>query len=195
MDKERLREKYGFPKNKKLLLFVANGTNNVYKGFSYLLEALQLLAKKEEYALMVVGNKNHSTIETEIEMHDMGQIKDQKMLAELYASADLFLIPSVAETLSFVAMEAMACGTPCVAFRTGGIPEVIGDAGWIVEEKSAKALAATIEKAIRPENRDEYNCKAGECRDRVEQNFDEQKMLQQYLNFYHEMMNREALKQ
>lgn len=74
----------------------------------------------------------------------------QHNLALWMAAADVFVLPSRAEGLGLVLLEAMACGTPCVASRVGGIPEVL-DApacGRLVPPDDEEALAAAIAEVL-----------------------------------------------
>jgi glycosyltransferase involved in cell wall biosynthesis len=48
--------------------------------------------------------------------------------------ADLFIFASLNEGFGLALLEAMACGTPVLAARRGGVPEVVGDAGWLVDD-------------------------------------------------------------
>ena len=59
------------------------------------------------------------------------------------ACADLFLLPSETESFGLAALEAMACGVPVVASRTGGLPEVIddGESGFLLEVGNVEAMA------------------------------------------------------
>ena len=52
-------------------------------------------------------------------------MSNEKEIAELYNAADLFVTPSLRDNLPNTIVEAMACGTPCVGFNVGGIPEMI----------------------------------------------------------------------
>lgn len=81
-------------------------------------------------------------------------------LARWYAAADLLAVPSYAESFGLVAVEALACGTPVVAARVGGLPVAVGDAGVLVDGHEpadwADALAATLARLEAPGGRDAW---------------------------------------
>jgi glycosyltransferase involved in cell wall biosynthesis len=68
----------------------------------------------------------------------------------IYSAADVFITPSLEENLPNTIMEAMACGTPCVGFQVGGIPEMIDHEinGYVAEYLSAKSLASGIKWSL-----------------------------------------------
>ena len=78
----------------------------------------------------------------------MGYVDDPERMALLYSAADLFVGPSREETLGQVFIEAAACGTPSVGFRTSGVIDVIqhGVSGVLVPSLSVEALAAAIQE-------------------------------------------------
>ena len=92
----------------------------------------------------------------------------------------LLLTSTVEETSSLVAMEAMACGTPVVAFRRGAFPEVVadGETGFIVDaiEEMVSALAAV--GSLSPEK----------CRQRVQRHFSASRMAQDYYELYRRVL-------
>lgn len=78
-------------------------------------------------------------------------------LASAYASADAFIFPSRTETLGLVLLEAMAAGTPVVAARSGGIPDIVTDGvnGYLFDPADDEgAIAATQKLLERPEERE-----------------------------------------
>jgi glycosyltransferase involved in cell wall biosynthesis len=70
-------------------------------------------------------------------------ISDEQ-LAELVASAEIAVVPSLYEGFSLPAVEHMASGTPLVASRTGALPEVTGDAAMLVTPGDAEELCAAL---------------------------------------------------
>jgi glycosyltransferase involved in cell wall biosynthesis len=68
--------------------------------------------------------------------------------AGFYAGLDLFLVNSTAEALGLSALYAMAHEVPVIASDVGGLPEVVGDTGWLIPPSDPVALAAIIEKAV-----------------------------------------------
>jgi len=68
-------------------------------------------------------------------------------MAEYYNAADVFVTPSLEENLPNTLMEAMACGTPCVGFQVGGIPEMIDHQsnGYVAKPLNAEDLATGIQ--------------------------------------------------
>ena len=81
-----------------------------------------------------------------IAVHALGHIKDPILMAKVYASADLFVIPSLQDNLPNTILESLSCGTPVVGFNSGGITEIINDdrLGHLATEKSETALARAI---------------------------------------------------
>ena len=88
--------------------------------------------------------------------HYLGHLHDDLSLRLVYAAAGLMVVPSRLDSLPSPATEAMACGTPVVAFRTGGLPEIVNDgvSGRLAEPFDAMAMAYCMESLlVNPEQR------------------------------------------
>ncbi len=106
--------------------------------------------------------------------------KHQQKLELLGRARALLLTSTAEETSSLVAMEAMACGTPVIAFRRGGFPEVVadGETGFIVHTVEEMAAAVREVFQISPEA----------CRARVKQHFSAARMAQNYQEVYRQVL-------
>ena len=144
--KEKARKKLGLSLDKKYVLFGAVNSTAVGKGFQYLLEADKNIQGNVHY--LVVGKNGAKVIEQLGHAGiDLGYISDEHQKALIYSAADVFVTPSLAENLPNMIMEAMACGTPCVGFEIGGIPEMIDHKknGYVAKYKDAEDLARGID--------------------------------------------------
>ena len=187
-NKREIRKKYHLPDSKNILLFSANGITNPYKGFDFLKKGLQQLRDKGKYFLLIVGNKEQKDLGLSYEVFDAGYVTDEKIMNELYAAADLFILPSMADVFPFTMLESMASGTPVLAFDTGGIPEAVtSEAGWIVPQGDSSALANEIENIFA--DKDELKVKADRCHAYIEENFTDELMLNNYSELYKELLS------
>lgn len=181
--KSVVRKKYNLPEDKHILMFAANSIHNVYKGFQYLLKALQQIPDKDKYALLTVGNVKGQELNIPYDCYNMGYIRDERALSEIYAAADLFILPSVADNFPFTAMESMASGTPVLAFETGGIPEIVTESvGWLVPSRDSEALADKIMDIFA--NPEERIAKTSMCGQYIAEHYSDERMLKNYVKLY-----------
>lgn len=145
-------ENYFGQGDKKVVLFVGRLAEK--KGVTYLIEAM----KQIDALLVIVGNGPlRKELEEQAELAGKDKIrflgdKTHEELKVIYASADIFVAPSVTardgdkEGLGLVILEAMASGLPIVASKSGGITQVIkdGENGLLCEEKCVWQLADNI---------------------------------------------------
>lgn len=118
--------------NAHIVLFVSFGWS-VYKGLDVIVD----LAKKltSDYQIVVVGSDDRVDKLLPNNVISIHRTQDQRELAKIYSGATVFANPTREEMLGMVNIEALACGTPVVTFRTGGSPECIDDKSGIVVEK------------------------------------------------------------
>ncbi len=160
LDKRAVRRKLGLPPDKQLVLFGAMNTQDTRKGFVYLERALQLLHEnnaslKDTIELVIFGKSDAETLaRLPFRVRDYGSVKGDAALVDLYNACDAMVLPSLEDNLPNTVMEALACGTPTVAFRTGGLPELIEHQhnGYLADYRSAHDLAAGIEYVLDADN-------------------------------------------
>ena len=79
-------------------------------------------------------------------VYTVGYLNNEAEIAQLYNAVDLFVTPSLQDNLPNTIVEAMACGTPCVGFHVGGIPEMISHEqdGYMARYKDSNDFAHGI---------------------------------------------------
>lgn len=150
-DRAKARASLGLPQKDLVLLYGASSfTRDTNKGFAFLKRALSLIAGRlGQMCLTVALFGDGSFQETEIAgipVRSYGSIATEDKLVSLYRAADMFVLPSLQESLSYTVMEAMACGTPCVAFNVGGVGDLIshGENGCFANAVNEQELAEGI---------------------------------------------------
>ena len=186
VDKSIIRKKLGLPDDKIILMFIASGgINNPQKGGKYLLESLKNINSKNVFFLNIGSSDEiDKIIHKEVDYLSIPYIHDEDLLPEYYAASDLLLFPSTEENCPLVILEAMACGTPVVAFNTGGIPELIEQlkTGYVAKYKDADDFIKGINIFIDDKSLRENAGKR--ARDVVEKHFTLDKMAGLYLDLY-----------
>ncbi|MBW8349067.1 N-acetyl-alpha-D-glucosaminyl L-malate synthase BshA [Bacillus sp. IITD106] len=150
VNSDHLKMAYGIRDDEKVLIHVSNFRK--VKRVSDVVAAFAKIANATPAKLLLVGDGPEKTRlcklvkELDIE-HRVLFLGRQDHLEELYSISDLMLLLSEKESFGLVALEAMACGVPCIGTNVGGIPEVITDGynGFICELGD---LAAISNKAL-----------------------------------------------
>ena len=154
------RTRLALPLGKTLLLFAAFRVTNKIKGIDYLVEALTRLTKEHpdiasNMALVAVGKDSDALRSLlPVKVYPMGYVSNERRMIDIYNACNLFLTPTLQDNLPNTVMEAMACGVPCVAFRVGGLPQMIDhlDNGYLAAERDAADFAEGIMWSLRPDN-------------------------------------------
>ena len=144
-------------KDTPVLLFLASaGIHDQRKGWDLLEQSLSDPALATKIHVVVVGPKP-----TEIEQQKIrensrhqftfhGEARGDRELIDLYAQADITVVPSREDNMPITAMESQSCGTPVVAFRIGGLPDIVNPliSGYLAEPEDPHDLAQGIEKVL-----------------------------------------------
>jgi len=145
-DKAQCRSQLGIPPDAFVIAAAAASLTDSNKNTAWLLGQIAGLPDPEQLIVVVAGE---GTVEvpTNLDVRLMGGISDRSNRATFFAAADVFASASLMETYGLTLIEAMSCGVPVVAFRTGGIPEAVPSEGGILcELLDAAAFKAAIQK-------------------------------------------------
>ncbi|MFA7402533.1 MAG: glycosyltransferase family 4 protein [Pelobacteraceae bacterium] len=194
VDQRTARDMLSLPQDKKLILFGAkSATNDRNKGFHLLVQAMRELSRGSErndtIELLVFGAlEPASPPDLGFRTHYLGWQHDETALALLYAAADVFVLPSLQESLGYTAMEAMACGTPCVAFNQGGVPDLIDHLrnGYLAQPFEPSDLANGIRWLL--DNEERRKGLSQQARYKVEQEFAVEKVAGRHVELYRELL-------
>lgn len=108
-------------------------------------------------------------------------------LAAYYTRASVFVNPTYSDNYPTTNLEAMACGTPVITYRTGGSPEALTpDTGVVVEQGDIEALSEAITMVCN-KGKEHYH---DACRRRAEEHFDRQTCFEKYLDLYNELLTK-----
>lgn len=104
------------------------------------------VAKQIELTVFGKSDKESSMIGDDFTIHSMNFINSTERLVWLYNAADAFVLPSLQDNLPNTVVESLACGTPVVGFRIGGVPEMVvhEKTGYLAEAKNSFSLANGI---------------------------------------------------
>lgn len=167
------KEKYNL-KNEKIVLAVANGfTKN--KGIDFILRLPDLLP--ENYVVVIVGLQGRKI--KKFRGISIDRIDNVYDLAKIYSAADVFINPTLEDTFPTTNIEAIACGTPVITYKTGGSPESINqEVGVVVEKGNEEEFVKAIKNI-------EKNIKiSANCRMRALEYYDKNQKYEEYIEIY-----------
>lgn len=182
-DRQALREEYGVPQNVFVVLAGMESLDNPRKNIECVVEAMEIFTEtypEIPFELVMFGGGD--VLSASFCIRHVGSVESDT-LADWYNMADVFVHPSKLDNLSNTLCEAQCCGTPVIAFDTGGSAEAFQDGvTGFISELSPEALARTINKMFmsdRPRMR-------VASREFAAHRFCEESVAQQYSRVYEE---------
>lgn len=166
---------FGISEDKFVILGVA-AQFTPRKGLKYFLEIADKLDENTVIFLIGLNKKQLRSLPKNI--IGIERTENKERLVEAYSLADVFVNPTLEDNFPTTNLEALACGTPVITFRTGGSPESVDeDTGIIVEKGDTEGLLNAIE-VIRKKGKEYY---AKNCRKLVIESFDSNDRFREYI--------------
>ncbi len=183
------RQLLNLPQDKSLILFGAiGGADDPRKGSDLLISALNCLKTAhfpQELELVIFGQSRPIQVpDLGFAIRYMGHLHDEVSLALLYSAVDVFVAPSRQDNLPNTVVEASACGTPTVAFKIGGMTDLVQHqvSGYLASPYDEIDLAQGIQWVI--ERQSQNNTLGSAARHHAELNFQADLVVEQYLAVY-----------
>lgn len=179
MDSLYLRNKYQLVQ-KFTILGVASPWNT-RKGLDDFCKLYFLLPK--DVTIILVGLKLEQIKKLPKGIIGVPRTESQQELAEYYSMADVFVNLTYQDTFPTVNLEALACGTPVITYRTGGSPESVDEyTGRVVDQGDLKGI---IEALLYLK---QNPLSAADCRKRAKEYFDKDKCFEKYIHLYNSLI-------
>lgn len=183
-----IKQKYGI-ENRSYVI----GVSSVwlpYKGWN---DFLKLSEKLPQGLKMVLVGLTKEKIKEAEKYGIVGiqRTENVKELAALYSGAKMFCNLTYEDNYPTTNLEAMACGTPVLTYRTGGSPEAVTEeTGWVIEQGNIEFVANVVEEWIKrivtnPIEEQEMRKK---CRERAEKEFDKKDKYKEYMDLYNDLL-------
>ena len=179
----RLKAKLGINEKAKVVLGVAS-TWDRRKGLDDFVKLRDMMSN--QFAIVLVGLSEKQIKSLPDGIIGIRRTESIDQLAELYSLADVFVNPTYVDNFPTTNIEALACGTPVVTYRTGGSPEAIDESTGIVVEQGDIALLRSSIKFL-AEHKDMYSIA---CRNRALNSFNKQDRYQDYVDLFNRLINR-----
>lgn len=173
--------------NRKIVLGVASIWNE-RKGLKYLIGLIDYLPV-DAYQIIIIGVTKAQKKRLPPEIIGIERTESIDELAQFYSLADVYVNPTLEDNFPTTNLEALACGTPVVTFKTGGSVEAIGkeqQCGAIVDVKSVPALADAVKLTINKGT----NVLRNECIERANRCYNASERFEEYLNVYDDVLFR-----
>lgn len=186
--REGLRSAFRIGDNDRVILFVSDNLNNRRKGFDVLQDALKRLVpgRGRRVVVLSVGiGSGHNF--GDIEHHHLGPFGQEELMSAAFSAADIFVASALQDNLPNTLLESLACGTPIVGSRSGGIPDAVrpGKTGWLFDAGDPNSLQEVLEAAL--ESGDLARMRE-ECRQVAMRIYSMEIQAKEYISLYKEIL-------
>ncbi|HRH22417.1 MAG TPA: glycosyltransferase [Candidatus Paceibacterota bacterium] len=181
-DKIKTRQKLGLPLDKKIVAFGTKGWHTVEK-------IIETTPKDSNLYFLSIGNSNVKTLYPHYKSTE--HLTDKNRVAEYLGAADVLLYPTQGDSFGLTAAEAIACGTPVVAYAIDALPEIINHTknGYLAIPDSQEDLKRGMEYFINlPQN--QYAFLSSEMSTDIANRFSNKKMYEEYKKLYNEILSK-----
>ncbi|MGI9581160.1 glycosyltransferase [Chryseobacterium sp. RRHN12] len=176
-DSSLLKEKH-LSSGKFVILGVASPWTEK-KGLQYFVELAGKL--NSDFQIILIGLSKNQIRKLPSNVIGLERTENIQELVGYYSLADVFLNPTLEDTFPTTNLEAQACGTPVITFRSGGSPEAVNEkTGIVVDKQNADQLIEAIYE-IKSKTKKYYSI---HCRSRAEELFDKRKNFTKYIDLY-----------
>jgi glycosyltransferase involved in cell wall biosynthesis len=195
IDKSCARQALAIDSERFVVGFACADLSSNDKGGPLLVEALHALSNKAKVTLLVFGvgelpdSGGRSEPDGRYQLIELGTINSPRLQSLFYSACDVFAAPSRIESFGLTALEAMACGTPVVAFNTGGLVDVVADGETGLLETKVRSVVGLRDQLDwmlqHPTERQNMGLAA---RQRVEKQFASTLMARRYVELYNRLL-------
>lgn len=173
-----------FEKKKKFRIL---GVSSVWTRSKGLFDVFRLreLLNEDEFEIMLVGLSDEQIKSLPQGVMGIARTNSVEELVDYYSSADVFVNPTYGDTFPTTNLEALACGTPVITYRTGGSPESVGvETGMIVKQGDVNAIVDAV-KTVQSLGKTHFS---NACRNRAEQLYNREERYNEYIELFEKLM-------
>jgi glycosyltransferase involved in cell wall biosynthesis len=175
---DSIRKKYDIPDNQFMILGVANIWNK-RKGYDDFIDLSKCI--DNNYSIVLVGLNKKQQRNLPDNILGISKTENVEELAQLYSAADVFVNPTWVDNFPTTNIEALACGTPVISYKTGGSPEAISpETGFVVEKGNITELLKSIQ-IIKEKGKSYYTA---HCIERARKLYNKEDRYDDYVNLY-----------
>ena len=178
---------YGYVSDSKIRVLGVASVWNKDKGLQDFYRLRELLSP-DDVEIMLVGLSKEQLDCLPKGIVGIEHTESLEKLVAVFSSASVFVNPTYADTFPTVNIEALACGTPVITYRTGGSPEAVSSqTGWVVDPGDIKGIAIIVQSLLQ-EGIEGIMARRVKCRERIINEFDMVKCYESYLRKYEDVL-------